>query len=101
MKSERKKSSSLEWGTSKWGLCEYIIVHTKLPPSPVILWIELGGKLKWLQLSFAYNDVMHTGPADTQNICLMRKSNIGDHVEVTKNTFLTKFPKTDRFRHIR
>ena len=36
----------------KWGLCDYAIVHTKLPPSPVILWIELGGKLKWLPLNF-------------------------------------------------
>ena len=25
-----------------------------LPPSPVILWIELGGKLKWLPLNFGY-----------------------------------------------
>ena len=24
---------------TKWGLCEYVIVHTILPPSPVILWI--------------------------------------------------------------
>ena len=27
-----------------WGLCEYVIVHTILPPSPVILWREMGGK---------------------------------------------------------
>ena len=32
-----------------WGLCAYVIVHTILPPSPVILWIELGGKPKWLR----------------------------------------------------
>ena len=36
--------------TFPWDLCEYVIVHTKLPPSPVILWIELGGKPKWLLL---------------------------------------------------
>ena len=47
---------------SKWDLCEYVIVHTILPPSPVILWIELGGKPKWLPLNFGYHDVMCTAP---------------------------------------
>ena len=28
----------------------------KLPPSPVILWIKLGGRPKWLPLNFGYND---------------------------------------------
>ena len=37
----------------KWGLCEYVIVHTILPPSPVMLWIEMGGKLKKTPLNFA------------------------------------------------
>ena len=41
-----------------WGLCEYV----KLPPSPVILWIELGGKLKWLPLIFGHHAEMRTGP---------------------------------------
>ena len=27
---------------------------------PVILWIELGGKPKWLLLNFGFNDVMQT-----------------------------------------
>ena len=36
----------------EWGLCEYVIVHTILPPSPVILLIWLGGKPKWLPLKF-------------------------------------------------
>ena len=27
----------------EWGLCEYVIVHTILGGSPVILWISLGG----------------------------------------------------------
>ena len=48
---------------SKWGLCEYIIGHTKWPPSPVILWIELDGKPKWLPLNFGYHDVMRTCPS--------------------------------------
>ena len=38
-------------GGSEWGLFAYVIVHTILPPSPVILWIELGGKPKWLPLN--------------------------------------------------
>ena len=29
-----------------------------MPPSPVILWIELGGKLKWLLLNCGYHDVI-------------------------------------------
>ena len=36
----------------EWGLCKYVIVHTALGGSPVILWISLGGKPKWLPLKF-------------------------------------------------
>ena len=36
----------------QWGVCEYVIVQTILGGSPVILWISLGGKPKWLQLKF-------------------------------------------------
>ena len=46
----------------KLGLRTFVIVHTILPPTAVILWIELGGWLKWLPLNFGYNDVMHTAP---------------------------------------
>ena len=46
----------------QWGLCEYVIVHTVLGGSPVILWISLGGKPKWLPLKFGYHDVMRTSP---------------------------------------
>ena len=28
----------------EWGFCEYIKVHTKFPPTQVILWMEQGGK---------------------------------------------------------
>ena len=47
---------------SEWGLYAYVIAHTILPPSPVILWIELGGKSKWLPLNSLYHDVMCTSP---------------------------------------
>ena len=30
-----------------WDLCGCVIAHTFLPPSSVILWIELGGKPVW------------------------------------------------------
>ena len=46
----------------QWGLCDYVTVHTILPPSAVILWMELGGKPKWLPLKFGYHDVMRTSP---------------------------------------
>ena len=46
----------------QWGLCEYVIVHTILGGSPVILWISLGGKPKWLPLIFGYHDVLRTSP---------------------------------------
>ena len=46
----------------QWGLCQYVIVHTILGGSPVILWISLGGKPKWLPLKFGYHDVMRTIP---------------------------------------
>ena len=34
---------------NEWGLCEFVQVHTKLPPGPVlvILWIELN----WIELN--------------------------------------------------
>ena len=48
---------------SEWGLCTYVIVHIILPHSPVIWWIELGGKSKWLPLNFGYHDVMRTAPS--------------------------------------
>ena len=44
----------------QWGPRAYIIVYTILPPSPVVLWIELDGKPKWLPLNFGYHDVMRT-----------------------------------------
>ena len=46
----------------QWGLCKYVIVHTIWGGSPVILWISLGGKPKWLPLKLGYHDVMHTSP---------------------------------------
>ena len=53
----------------EWGLCEYVIVHTILPSSPVILWIELGGKTKWLPINFGYHNVMRIGPIDRMILC--------------------------------
>ena len=46
----------------KWGLCEYVIVHTMLAPNPVISWMEQCGKPKWLPLNFGYHDVTRTAP---------------------------------------
>ena len=46
----------------RMGLCEYVIVHTILGDSPIILWILLGGKPKWLPLNIGYHDVMRTSP---------------------------------------
>ena len=34
----------------------------EIATQPVILWILLGGKLKWLPLNFGFNDVMRTAP---------------------------------------
>ena len=36
------------------------IRHHFATPSPVILWIELGRKPKWLPLNFGYHDIMCT-----------------------------------------
>ena len=49
-------------------LCKYVIVHTILPPSPVILWIELGSKPKWRPLNFEYHDVMRSAPIEHARI---------------------------------
>ena len=46
----------------QWGLCEYVIVHTILGGSAVILWISLGGKPKWIPLKFGYHAVLRTSP---------------------------------------
>ena len=58
----RHRSHHFATQPTQWGLCEYVIVHTILGGSPVILWISLGGKPKWLPLKFGYHDVMRTGP---------------------------------------
>ena len=45
------------------GVCKYVVVHINvLPPKPrpVIPWIELAGKRKWLPLNFGYQDVICT-----------------------------------------
>ena len=42
------------------GLCAYIIVHTIVPSSPVILSTELGGKPKWLPLNIGFHDIVRT-----------------------------------------
>ena len=39
---------------SLWGLCKYVIIHMILPPSPVILWIWLGDRRKWLPLKMIW-----------------------------------------------
>ena len=57
----RVQSSSKRW---QWGLHACVIIHTILPSCRVILWIELGGKSKWLPFSFGYHDVMHTASID-------------------------------------
>ena len=36
---------------------------------PVILWILLGGKPKWLLLNFGFNDVMRTAPIALAHRC--------------------------------
>ena len=41
--------------------------HTILGGSPVILWISLGGKPKWLPLKLGYHDVMRTRPIPISN----------------------------------
>ena len=51
----------------EWGSCEYVIVHTMLPPSAVILWIEVGGKPKWLPMNFGHHDVIRRVQSFLQN----------------------------------
>ena len=59
-----EKSTAILFALYKWGLCA-CIAHTKLPPSPVILWIELRGKPKWLPLNFGYQSTQ--APSKCQN----------------------------------
>ena len=40
-------------GSTRWGQCAHVIVHTILPP---------GRVQKWLPLNFGYHDVMRTAP---------------------------------------
>ena len=41
-----------------------------MPPSPVIWWIELGGKPKWLPLNSEYHDIMLTSPLYSTRVIL-------------------------------
>ena len=36
----------------------------EIATQPIILWIELGGKPKWLPVTFGFNDVMRMAPID-------------------------------------
>ena len=47
---------------SKWGSVRIRHSIREIPTQPVILWIELGGKPKWLPLNFGFHDVMRTAP---------------------------------------
>ena len=41
----------------------------EIATQPVILWILLGGKPKWLPLNFGFNDVMRTAPIAFSTTC--------------------------------
>ena len=61
----RQQRSSIQegvvWYNWDWHRRAYAIVHTNLPrANPVILWIKLGGKPKWLPLNFSCHDFLHT-----------------------------------------
>ena len=43
-------------------ICKITLVHTKWPPSPVILCVELGGKPKWLPWNFTNLNNVRTFP---------------------------------------
>ena len=71
----------------QWGLCKYVIVHTILGGSPVILWISLGGKPKWLPLKFGYHDVMHTSPiAELKCAVVFRFNRHGFATQINKRS---------------
>ena len=60
----------------QWLKCDYVKFHTFLPPSPVIVWVELDDKSKWLPSDSGYNDVMR----QANNIIICRKIvTSGDH----------------------
>ena len=81
---------------NQWGLCAYIIFHTKWPPSPVILWVKLGGKPRWLPLNFLYNDVIYPPPPPTHtpivciaiHVMLMLSMSQADQLILSRPTFL-------------
>ena len=49
-------------GRGDWGLCEYVVVNTILPTSPVIFLDRTGWQTKMATIEFGYHDVMCTGP---------------------------------------
>ena len=69
----------------KWSLCEYVIVHTNLLPCPVILWLEMDRKLKWLPLNFGYHDVMRTSPIIVNFVWNGTCTNVSTHTKVPPN----------------
>ena len=73
----------------EWGLCEYVIVRTILGGSPVILWISLGSKPKWLPLKFGYHDVMRTSPIHRETRLLYRGGVIAIDNEKRKHNVKT------------
>ena len=54
---------------------------------PVILWIPLGGKPKWLLLNFGFNDVMRTAP-----ISFLMMASFSTPIPPNPNPFIYLFP---------
>ena len=53
-----------------------VTVHTNLPPSQSVLWIELVGKATWLPLNFVYQYVICTGPNAQHHFDAIRVSQV-------------------------
>ena len=58
--------------TPQRGLCESVCHRRRFTwnshPAQSCLWINLGGKPKWLPLNFGYNEVMHTHHSPLPNM---------------------------------
>ena len=66
LSTEGNTKDRIEWfpwpGTPAMGAVRIRHHIREIATQPVILWILLGGKLKWLPMNFGINDVMRTAP---------------------------------------
>ena len=64
----------------------------KMPPGLAVLWIEVGGKPKWLRLSVGYYDTRRTAPVLLETFCTLQITDTVMYWRSGKSAFNLRVP---------